>query len=1595
MTAAAMVGDQLILEEDYDENYVPSEQEIHDYAREIGIDPKNEPELMWLAKEGVKAPLPPEWKPCQDVTGDIYYFNFSTGQSTWDHPCDEHYRQLVVQERERAKIASGRLGATKDKDKKKKKEKKEKKEKKKKDTLKSSEALSSTLRPLSSPLGSLAPLRGLDAPGLAPLPGSAPALRRSLGTSGGLEPLKTGLRSNGAASVLGSRQEERVSLSLPGFDDDDDDADGGYIGGDKTPKKKLNADAGSNPLLKNIYMDLDNLTGGQQYEDSDASSAVPVEERTEPELQDLALSGDHSPEPPSQQDPLRGRHVHLSLLTDHRSLVSEAGAGAINPEHSLEQELADDEIKKRDVEKEEVDSEDEVKKNCAGENRSFSCEEEDRVDHVSRTSFSFKHREEVRESKGETPSGEEEEKSKAVEGKTEDVEKAVESALILCKEGDLADQGDSLKGKDRSQTDINFQNVKVRSDFFEQLLSSEEAKFGSERKGINRQSLAEEKLVEKDVEVVSEVDLERCSLSRRKQEEGDEEALQMSDPSNPGPTEGEGTELDEEPDAHKLPSENEEEVIRVFETEMVQSTKMSKRVMLRDLKNAGNMKSLTDSSALEEESKGSDVEEFSSTGAKLSEKALDINDLSPAVSPLHTDDREDGRHAGLQRKKAEAPQRFMNMARKEQSPAPNVDRLVLHQTCSSPSLSSHSLSEPVLKHLPKAEAHYSALSLQRPETSRGRPAHICKDNEPDIQLSEEEEEEPEWGLTASRSGDKQEEDENISEGFRSLRNVCDAKKSDRRKAEQELEEERKRLKDEKQNKISELQKQLKDELQEEEKRLKEENQKILRDLQLRLLAERSEEESSLREKSNRMLEEYKESLQREQQKVREEFCKTLEEERAAECDRLKAQKEKDIELLRTESEAELQAERKKILKEKEEKVKALNQEVKSADCRREPMSPRPELQLASYHKELGEVLQEVREEVQREHERKLEQLREGHGREMNKVREENMDERERLLSSHLKERENLQTSHSIHLEKLRLQLETQIQALQLSHSEKESDLQDRASQLELRRKELQSQEDLFQSKMADLKRRRLKLMADEDELNRETELMWERDQLKQELEKVREETSQARELLLKAREESSKEEKRLIQERHQLKQEMERAREESSKTRELLLKAKEERSESKLEEKRLRLERDKARVESRKFREEKERLESKVARLQERCDRLRVSPLEGQDKKIAFSQEQRFTTKASVTSPSSEWKETLLRADNLEEHPLSPVPDSHSSVDELKMYISSHGESIQKLKLFLEKENRSLTERQAALQAAQTSSSQDPNLQEDLAEEIMKNLEEEVRNVEQMQRTVQRGNDLLQRKEEQLQRLESSLVEELVVEGLPGTAGERKVMFDVTDSDLSTLDHTDGTARPAVPADIQRLAESLQRLTSEFNAVVGSLYPQSQSFAPVSSVPLQGSYSHPSLTPAYTLGPSPSRQLSEKAWSSSVAAPLYSTPISSALRASNDLAISRWSQIFPGAALGPVAPGSVRSSSGYSSFTTATDPGPSRAAVLKSVELDSQRLQGQIDSNVRWLEMRKKDASSNLFPHYQAPATKSHLVQLGLDEVQQIRVYHY
>lgn len=47
-------GDSIILEEEIDESYEPTEEEVDEYANWLGIDPDTERDLRWIAREGLK-----------------------------------------------------------------------------------------------------------------------------------------------------------------------------------------------------------------------------------------------------------------------------------------------------------------------------------------------------------------------------------------------------------------------------------------------------------------------------------------------------------------------------------------------------------------------------------------------------------------------------------------------------------------------------------------------------------------------------------------------------------------------------------------------------------------------------------------------------------------------------------------------------------------------------------------------------------------------------------------------------------------------------------------------------------------------------------------------------------------------------------------------------------------------------------------------------------------------------------------------------------------------------------------------------------------------------------------------------------------------------------------------------------------------------------------------------------------------------------------------------------------------------------------------------------------------------------------------------
>lgn len=79
------------------------EHEIENYAEDIGINIELDRDLFWIAVDGLRAVPPKPWKACfvEDGQDDIFFFNFRTGESVWDHPCDDMFREKVKEEMEK------------------------------------------------------------------------------------------------------------------------------------------------------------------------------------------------------------------------------------------------------------------------------------------------------------------------------------------------------------------------------------------------------------------------------------------------------------------------------------------------------------------------------------------------------------------------------------------------------------------------------------------------------------------------------------------------------------------------------------------------------------------------------------------------------------------------------------------------------------------------------------------------------------------------------------------------------------------------------------------------------------------------------------------------------------------------------------------------------------------------------------------------------------------------------------------------------------------------------------------------------------------------------------------------------------------------------------------------------------------------------------------------------------------------------------------------------------------------------------------------------------------------------------------------------
>lgn len=179
--------------------------------------------------------------------------------------------------------------------------------------------------------------------------------------------------------------------------------------------------------------------------------------------------------------------------------------------------------------------------------------------------------------------------------------------------------------------------------------------------------------------------------------------------------------------------------------------------------------------------------------------------------------------------------RHLQTKTKDNAPDRKVDRLVLHQSSPSPSLSSLSPSEQDIRLQIKTEGVGICVGLQRPETSRGRLVRTYNthldDAESPLQNQESSlEEEASWRGRKDRKKKEEEVEERkrAEREERSLQERKEEREGERRKVDREVEEEREHLMREKERRMHLLQEELRREEEEEERKLKEESEERVR-----------------------------------------------------------------------------------------------------------------------------------------------------------------------------------------------------------------------------------------------------------------------------------------------------------------------------------------------------------------------------------------------------------------------------------------------------------------------------------------------------------------------------------------------------------------------------------------------------------------------------------------------------------------------------------------------------------------------------------------------------------------------------------------------
>ncbi len=76
-------------------------EELISMCEYLGIRVLSEKDMIWIASDALKAPLPVNWTAEKDSQGRTFFYNHLTNQSRWEHPLDPHFRNLRDKYRQR------------------------------------------------------------------------------------------------------------------------------------------------------------------------------------------------------------------------------------------------------------------------------------------------------------------------------------------------------------------------------------------------------------------------------------------------------------------------------------------------------------------------------------------------------------------------------------------------------------------------------------------------------------------------------------------------------------------------------------------------------------------------------------------------------------------------------------------------------------------------------------------------------------------------------------------------------------------------------------------------------------------------------------------------------------------------------------------------------------------------------------------------------------------------------------------------------------------------------------------------------------------------------------------------------------------------------------------------------------------------------------------------------------------------------------------------------------------------------------------------------------------------------------------------------